>query len=225
LPPEKVTVIPNGIDPQSMRPTNDDPSFRDRYALPHEKIVLFVGRLVREKGAQVLLECVPSVLAACPHTKFIIGGKGPMLEELQQQAAQLGVEAHVCFPGFVDDESRNRLLRFSAAAVFPSLYEPFGIVALEAMAAGIPVIVSGTGGLLDIVEYGVDGWTVLPGDAASLSAHIIRTLQDEAEAARLAENAYRKVCSEYDWGGIAGRTLEAYAQIMRGAEAYTSALR
>jgi 1,4-alpha-glucan branching enzyme len=212
LPASKIAVIPNGIDPASLYSTAQQEAIRANYALPHERIVLFVGRLVREKGVQVLLEAIPQVLAVCPDAKFIIGGKGPMLQDLLRRANQLGIMDRVAFVGFVDDETRNALFRFCSAAVFPSLYEPFGIVALEAMAAGAPVIVSGTGGLTEIVDHGQDGYTVLPGNVESLQSHLIQLLQDGSTAHQMAQRAHRKVLNKYDWNSVADHTVQVYEQ-------------
>ncbi|BBH20117.1 hypothetical protein Back11_14620 [Paenibacillus baekrokdamisoli] len=210
VPADKIDMIPNGVDSAVIRINHLDPFMKDRYALPEEKIVLFVGRLVREKGVHVLLESIPAVLAACPEAKFIIGGKGPMMEELQEMARTMGIASKTAFIGFVDDETRNQLLRAASAAIFPSLYEPFGIVALEAMAAGAPVIVSGVGGLQEIVHHGGDGFTVLPGDVHSLSAHLITMLKSEDMARAMAKKAFQKVNTMYNWDRIAEQTSATY---------------
>ncbi len=117
--------------------------------------MFYVGRLVHEKGVQVLLEAAPIILASHPRTKFVIAGKGPSESYLKHLAQERGVANSVYFTGYIDDATRNRLFSYANVAVFPSLYEPFGIVALEAMAARTPVVVTNTGGLAEIVEDGV----------------------------------------------------------------------
>ncbi|KIL41010.1 hypothetical protein SD70_10020 [Gordoniibacillus kamchatkensis] len=211
----KLTVIPNGVflpaapaDPQQERA-----AVQAAFAGPGERIVFFVGRLVREKGAHVLLESAPLVLEHCPQAVFVIAGKGPALEELRALAESLGVSSKVRFAGYIDDETRNRLYRCAAVSVFPSLYEPFGIVALEAMAAGAPLVVSGTGGLQEIVDHERDGFTVLPGDRASLAHHLIRMLRDEPSAAAMAAQAMRKVAERFGWARIASLTADAYERL------------
>jgi 1,4-alpha-glucan branching enzyme len=213
LPEGKLDTIPNGVDARVLRSAGSRSGIREQFALPEERIVFFVGRLVREKGVHILLESIPAILSACPEAKFVIAGKGPMLEELQERARRLDVAHKVHFAGFIDDLTRNELFRLASVAVFPSLYEPFGIAALEAMAAGAPVIVSGTGGLQEIVEYGRDGFTVLPGDAASLANHVIRMLQEGQAAQDMALRALHKVMAEYHWESIAARTLNLYRSI------------
>jgi 1,4-alpha-glucan branching enzyme len=215
LPADKLDIIPNGVDSEMIYHTHIDPSIRQRFAMDHEKIVFFVGRLVREKGVHILLESIPSILRDCPEAKFVIAGKGPMLEELKHRAFEMGVAEKVLFTGFIDDQTRNQLFRLAHAAVFPSIYEPFGIVALEAMSARVPLIVSGVGGLAEIISHGEDGFTVLPGDVPSLSMHIARMLRDEALAKGMADRAWDKVSVVYNWDNIAKQTRDTYYKILK----------
>ncbi len=215
VPADKIRVIPNGIDPLDLSVNEAAPLDRNRYAHPSEKIVFFVGRLVREKGAQVLLEAMPAILQAYHATKFVVAGSGPMEEELRRRAGELGVSDRVYFTGYVDDATRNWLYRHSAVAVAPSLYEPFGYVALEAMAAGTPVVASDTGGLGEIIQHGQDGLKALPGDAQSLAANVVRLLKDEKLAQRLKDNAYRKVKERFSYLGMGRRVMEVYLEVLR----------
>ncbi|WP_018754419.1 1,4-alpha-glucan branching protein domain-containing protein [Paenibacillus terrigena] len=210
LPADKLDTIANGVDSQLLQPVEVEASVRAQFARPDERIVYFVGRLVREKGVHILLDSIPTILASCPNTKFIISGKGPVMEELQAQARQMNVDHHVLFTGFIDDTTRNQLFQMASIAVFPSLYEPFGIVALEAMAAGTPVIVSGTGGLQEMVNYGEDGYTVLPGDVPSLASHVIQMLQNPDLARSMAQQAVYKLATAYNWDHIARQTIHTY---------------
>ncbi len=208
LSPDKLHVIANGVDPELLRAkeafeTNDG----------GEQIVLFVGRLVREKGVQTLIAAAPLIVAACPEARIAILGKGPELEGLQRLTAESGLAETVRFYGFVSDEDRNALLHQASAAVFPSLYEPFGIVALEAMAAGTPVVVSDVGGLADVVRHGETGLKMIPDDPQSLAAQVIRLLQQPAEARRYAEAATAELVS-YDWNSIARQTTEVYRTVV-----------
>jgi glycogen(starch) synthase len=214
LPDDKIEIIPNGVEPQQFKAGRVDPSVLKLYAAPDENIVFFIGRLVQEKGVQILLEAVPQVLAAVPKTKFIIAGKGPVLDALRVQARQMGIEHHLYFTGYINDMTRNALYQAAKAAVFPSLYEPFGIVALEAMAAKAPVIVSDIGGLSEIVEHGVDGLKCYPGNAISLADQLVTLLQNEVFARQLAEKAYQKVESEFSWQEIATQTRNIYQHVL-----------
>jgi len=206
---EKVAVIPNGVDIASLAPYADPPAF----PLPQSgKVVAFIGRLVREKGVHLLVEAAGELAGEGADISFILAGRGPMLDELQHRGRELGIADRLYFPGFVDDRGRNAILASADVAVFPSLYEPFGIVALEAMAAGTPVIVSDTGGLAEIVTHEVDGLKVYPGDLSGLVQSIKRALSDpEMEA--MAKRAREKTARQYSWPPIARQTLTVYKEL------------
>ncbi len=215
LPADKIIMIPNGVDPQKLA-FEAITSGRDKYALASEKIVLFIGRMVREKGAHVLLEAIPEMLAKDYDMKFIFTGEGPMRSSLMERANQLGIAHKVYFTGFITDIDRNLLLSNAAVAVFPSLYEPFGIVALEAMAAGTPVVVSDVGGLTDIIRHEHNGLTAFSGDSHSFAMQIGRVLHDPEFARRLADTAHSEV-GRFDWRQIALNTIKVYTRVLSEA--------
>ncbi|MDI6870681.1 MAG: glycosyltransferase family 4 protein [Bacillota bacterium] len=214
VPLDKLAVLPNGVKRSLFRRTADASAVRERFAAPREKLVLYVGRLVREKGAAVLLEALPKILHYCPGTRLVVAGTGPLLGELQARAVALGVAERVCFPGFIDDATRNALLVTADVAVYPSTYEPFGIVALEAMAAGTPVVVSDVGGFSEIVVHGVNGLKAYPNDAESLANNILTLLHNPELARQLADQAMEDVRDYYDWTGIAEATEGVYLKVL-----------
>ena len=191
-PPDKIDVVPNGVDTARFDQLEgqDFTLLRNRYALPSEQIVFSVGRVVYEKGMQVLVRAMPLVLGQQPEAKAVIAGKGPELEALRSLAWSLGVGEKVLVAGFVADDDRDRLFKVADCAVFPSLYEPFGIVALEAMAARCPVVVSEVGGLRDVVKHAETGITVYPDDPGSLAWGVVHTLQHPQWAAARVAKAY-----------------------------------
>lgn len=215
-PADKMDVIPNGVDPGQFDALEgvDLSIFRAQYALPHEKIVFFVGRMVAEKGADVLIRAAPLVLRDYPEAKFVLAGRGPELERLRELVESLGLGSKVMFAGFISDEDRNRLFKVADCAVFPSLYEPFGIVALEAMAANVPVVASEVGGLKEVVQHAETGITIYPGDPASCAWGILHTLQHPHWASRRVENARRIVRSVYSWETIAAQTEAVYHRVV-----------
>ena len=144
---------------------------------------------------------------------LVIAGTGGMLGHLRDRARELGVADLVYFTGFIPDEVRDRLLRMADVAVFPSLYEPFGIVALEAMAARTPVVVSNVGGFAEIVRNHETGIVVNPDSVESLTWGILHTLNQPDWAAARVANAYEVVTTEYNWNNIAQRTLEVYRRV------------
>ena len=147
LPYEKINVVPNGVNLSLFNGVERDYNFRRRYAMDNEKIILFMGRLVYEKGIQHLIAAMPKILSGYHDTKLVICGKGGMLEELQQQVRQMGIENKVYFAGYMQGKDVQKMYKAADISVFPSTYEPFGIVALEAMLSENPVVVSDIGGL------------------------------------------------------------------------------
>jgi glycosyltransferase involved in cell wall biosynthesis len=212
LPSEKIKVISNGINTEKFDLIKKDMEFRKKYAMDDEKIVLFVGRIVNEKGVHVLIDAIPKVISFCPKTKFVIAGKGPQLDYLKWKVWNSNTNENVHFTGYIKDEDLLSLYKCVDLAVFPSLYEPFGIVVLEGMVAKVPVVVSDTGGLSGIVEHGVDGLKAYTGNANSLADCIIEILSDPEKADKIRKNAYEKVCRLYNWNKITEMTMDVYHQ-------------
>lgn len=215
LPPGKLIMIPNGVETEDYNQYSDYElsRFRDKFALPDEKIVLFVGRLVYEKGVHVLVNAVPKILEKV-NAKFIIVGNGYMKDNLVSLVKNMGISHKVLFTGFLDEETLRKLQKCADVSVVPSLYEPFGIVALEAMAAKSPLVVSDTGGLSEIVEHDVTGFKVQPNDPCSLAKGITKILLDEEYAHRLRANAYRKVRENFSWNRISRDTRSLYSKVL-----------
>ena len=217
LPHEKIDTIPNGVDVAEFVGTFHRESFRKLYALPEEKIVLFVGRLVYEKGASLLVEAIPHVLARV-NAKFVFVGEGYMKEQLIARTRELGVSQKAYFTGYVDEKALRKLYRIADVCAFPSLYEPFGIVALEAMAARAPVVVADTGGLSDVVEHDRTGVKVYHNNVESLAWGITRILTDDAYANYLQTNASSRILDLYSWDQIAVQTRRVYDRILEEYE-------
>ncbi|HEU0168568.1 MAG TPA: glycosyltransferase family 4 protein [Chloroflexota bacterium] len=214
VPPSKIDVIPNGVDVSHLIDTTfDRAAFRAQYAQPDEPIVLQVGRVVGEKGIFTLLDAIPRALAEVPKVRFIVVGSGPALEEARKRAAGHRWSSRVLFTGFVADEVRNRLYQVADAAVFPSIYEPFGIVALEAMALGVPVVSSNAGGLAEVVDDQT-AVVVEPDSAQSLARGIVAALR-HPDPART-DRAKVKATTQFTWGSIADETVSMYRRMLPG---------
>ncbi len=153
LPFEKINVIPNGVSDSNFTVTERDYDFRRQYAMDNEKIILFMGRLVYEKGVQHLIGAMPKILNNYHDAKLIIAGKGGMLGELQAEVNNLGLGNKVYFTGHLTPKQVQKMYKCADIAVFPSTYEPFGIVAIEDMLSGVLIVVTGSGGLNDMVEH------------------------------------------------------------------------
>lgn len=220
-PRDKLDVIPNGVDTRPFDALDglDLTEFRARYALPHEHIVFAVGRIVHEKGMHLLVEAAPRILEAYPAAKFVLAGTGHAREGLMARANELGLDGKFFFPGFISDDDRNKLFKVADVAVFPSLYEPFGIVALEAMAARCPVVVSSVGGLTEVVQHHETGLTIYPNSVDSLVWGVLHTLQHPDWARARAANAYRVVREVFNWRAIAASTRAVYERVRREHDA------
>ncbi len=210
----RVTVIPNGIDPLDLQPVEDLDSLRSRFAAPHERLVLLVGRLVYEKGFQIALEALPGVIERLGNVRFLVAGSGTAESELRAQADALGLTEHGTFLGSIGDDVLHSLYRIADLCVVPSIYEPFGLVALEAMASGCPCIVADTGGLREVVPNEQVGLRFTSRDPASLATMMERVLSDDALRARLVTEASEHVL-QFDWADIARQTAEIYGDLRR----------
>ncbi len=215
VPWDKMDIVANGVDEKKFEidaTPQELADFRLKFAAPDEKIVFFVGRMVREKGVQVLIEALPKIRWGYHDTKLLICGGG-YKEHLISLAHYVGMERHVYFAGFVPDEELLKIYKIADVACFPSLYEPFGIVALEAMAAHTPVVVSDAGGLPEVVQDQVTGTTTYAGNANSLADGVLSVLHDPVKAKRLADEAFRRVETVFNWNIIAEQTATTYQRV------------
>ena len=210
LPFEKINVIPNGINLNNFSGIENDYDFRRKYAMDNEKIILYIGRLVYEKGIQHLISAMPKIINGYNDTKLVIGGRGGMYDELREQAKNLGIENKVYFTGYLSSKDVQKMYKCADIAVFPSTYEPFGIVALEAMLAGVPTVVSDIGGLNEIVDHGVNGMKSYAGNSNSIADSVLTLLYNHQLCDNIVKNAKNKVKSEFNWNKIAKDTFFTY---------------
>ena len=210
LPYEKINIIPNGVNLNMYNGIEKDYDFRRKYAMDNEKIILFMGRLVYEKGIQTLISAMPKILANYHDSKLLIAGKGGMIDELKNQVNSLGLGNKVYFTGYLGSKDVQKMYKCADVAVFPSTYEPFGIVALEAMLSGTPVVVSDIGGLNEIVDHGINGMKSYAGNPNSLADSILSLLFDPKLCDTVSKNAVQKVKAEYNWSKISEDTHFAY---------------
>jgi glycogen(starch) synthase len=217
-----VTVIPNGIDPTDLQPVADLPRLRARFAAPGEKLVLLVGRLVYEKGFHLALDAMPRLLERLGGVRFLVAGSGTAEAELKAQAQRLGLMEHGSFVGWTGDDVLHSLYRIADLCVVPSLYEPFGLVALEAMASGCPTIVADTGGLREVVPGGRRvGLRFRARDSGSLARMAEQLLTDDVLRDRLVAEASEHVL-RFDWADVARQTGELYGEMARAGTPATA---
>ncbi len=212
LPEDKIDVAPNGVDVTKWQFPFDYWKARNRFASGNEKIILFVGRIVIEKGLDLVIRALPIVLNHGTPAKIVAVGEGPEKGNYQKLAWDIGVGPKVHFTGHIDDGTLRRLYRVADVAVFPSRYEPFGIVALEAMAAKLPVVVSDVGGLAEVVDHKGTGLKVPPNNPRAIAHAVERIIRDEGLRKWIVENAYKKCLWNYNWDRIAEQTLDIYSK-------------
>ncbi len=213
---DKTNVIFNGIRPgkKKLDADLDRVEFRRRFARDEEKIVYYVGRMSHEKGVQVLLDAAPQVLQKMgDKIKFTIIGGGNT-DNLKERAWNLGIWEKCYFTGFMSDEDLDKFQTIADCAVFPSLYEPFGIVALENFAAKVPVVVANVGGLPEVVQHGKTGIVTIAGNADSLALGIVQVLQNPDYARFLVDNAFGDLASRFSWEKLAEQTEAVYRLII-----------
>lgn len=208
---QKIVMIPNGID-TSIANITYKKEVLERFPIQKEKKMVFsIGRMVKEKGFHTLIETAKEMEKSRKDVYFIIAGKGPMLQEFRHRVEHLGLK-HIHFIGYVSDIEREALFRQCFLAVFPSLYEPFGIVALESMAYSKPTIVSNVGGLKGIIHHLHTGLLMESNHSNSLLEQVTTLIDNEELAAKLGMNAKKTVEAMYSWNRIAEDTHRVYEE-------------
>ena len=214
VPLDKVTLIPNGVDVTPFESCSAERmrELKTRYAPHGEKLLFYIGRITPEKGVQVLLQALPSIREKYPNVRLLVAGRNS--EQMQPLVDELGIGEAVDLLGFIDSETRECLYRSVDAAVFPSLYEPFGIVALEAMAAGCNVIASDAGGLNEVVDHRRTGLTVRANDAQSIVWAVDQLFSDPVQAQAMRARGLQEVMRSYNWITIAASTVDTYRAVV-----------
>ncbi|GGU71405.1 glycosyltransferase family 4 protein [Lentzea flava] len=207
-----VSVLHNGIEPGGWKVRAKDVGEARRTYSPHgDPLLLFFGRIEWEKGIQDLIAALPRIRRHHRGTRVVVAGGGSQTEWLQEQARKHRVLRAVEFVGHLSDRSLAALLTAANAVVLPSRYEPFGIVALEAAAAGTPLVASTAGGLGEVVLDGVTGLSFAPGDVDGLARAVRAVLSDPTAAAARARAAKERLATDFNWATIAADTAAVYA--------------
>lgn len=216
VPHDKIDMIPNGvvIPAYPFSDENQRTQFRQKYQQTCDPLLFAVGRLVHEKGWHVLMHAVRTLSNEYANIRLVLAGVGGYQHILQQLVNEHHLQSHVAFAGFISDYERNALYASADVAVFPSLYEPFGIVALEAMALQCPVVVSDTGGLREVVESHRTGLLVYPDDVDSLVWGLRHTLTHAIATRDRVRTAYDEVRMIYGWQTIAASTTATYGRVV-----------
>ncbi|MEI6430025.1 MAG: glycosyltransferase family 4 protein [Pseudanabaena sp. ELA607] len=220
--PNKTDIVPNGLSRERIQQIQapqqtdfDRVALRAKYAQSHEALIYYVGRLTYEKGVSILLDAIPKILAVLPVQLVIIGTGDLYLPTLNHIIGRLGIGQNVKFTGFMSDADLYRLQTIADCAVFPSLYEPFGIVALESFAGGVPVVVSNTGGLPEVVRHEITGMVTQVNDSHSLAMGILSVLQNPQQRTQIVNTAKQELQQRFCWTTIAAQTEAIYHRLLQ----------
>jgi len=225
LPPDKTDVIPNGIDlPHWHVDAAEVAKMRAELAAGDAPLLLYAGRLEYEKGVHTVLQALPRLRRRHPGVRLVVAGVGTHADELRAMARKLRLGRAVTFLGFLDPGQLAAVAAASDCALVPSIYEPFGMVALEAAAAGTPLVVADTGGLREFVDDGTTGLRFTPGDPGALAGAVTRLLGDEVFAQRLVREARTLLARDYTWVAVARRTAAVYERAVREERALQAGL-
>ena len=224
-PTGKISVVWNGVDPDKYNPRKYEKdevmTIRERYGIPPDwNMLLFVGRLTWVKSVRNLLVAMPSILREYPNTKIVILGKGEQQRDIEETAERLGIRDKVVYRfDFIPEY--ERILHYAAAdlCVFPSVYEPFGIVSLEAMAMEKPIVVGarGTVGFREqVVNSGTDqnGIHINGEDASDIAWGIKEVLRNPEKARNWGENGRKRALEFFTWRKVAQETLDIYESLL-----------
>ncbi len=219
-PPDNIHTIYNGIKPEKkQRPQDFDFwSLRRSFATDHEKIIYYVGRMTPEKGIFVLLDAASNVLWEMEGKVKVVFVGGGNTDQLKSRAWDLGIWDKCFFTGFMSDSDLDKFQTVADCAVFPSLYEPFGIVALESFASHVPVVVSDAGGLPEVVRHGQTGIVTWKNNPDSLAWGILEVLRNPSYAKWLTDNAYDELRLRFNWADIAQQTAKVYRLALAKAQ-------
>jgi 1,4-alpha-glucan branching enzyme len=202
-----IHIISNGAQLSSEK-SKSILDFIGRRSFSH--LVLFMGRIVPEKGITTLIDAARTTLKGDPECLFVIAGKGPWLTDYKLEISRLGLEKNILLVGFLNEVEKATMLDLADLLVVPSLYEPFGIVALEGMAAGKPVIAARTGGMASIIDHKRTGLLFSPGNSTELSKKITWLLKNPGWRIKLGRNAMDEVKRKYNWEDVREKTEAVY---------------
>jgi len=213
VPAWKTSVIYNGVNPRRFDQTTDPGEDKRRYHIaPLDPTILFCGRLVWQKGPDLLVEAIPRILRLHPATKVVFVGDGDMRGKVESRVKQLGVAHAVRFLGYRDGDELVRLFKLADVVCVPSRNEPFGIVVLEAWSANKPVIVTQNGGPNEYVGHEVNGLKIHP-NPDSIVWGVTRMFSDFDRARWMGQNGRKAAEERFSWDMVADQTLALYQEL------------
>ena len=215
----RVLIIPMGVDTSKFNPKKRNSNLKEKYEAEH--LILSVGRLVEKKGINYLIIAMKDVVKYFPNAKLIIGGSGPERENLEDLTRSIGLDSNVIFVGYIDDSELPVYYASCDLFVLPSVKtkegdtEGLGVVLLEAMASGTPVIGSDIGGIKDIIEDGTNGLLAKPQDPEDLAEKIIKLLKDSELRHKLSEEGMKTIKEKFSWEIVAKKFADTIMKVIK----------
>jgi glycosyltransferase involved in cell wall biosynthesis len=209
---DKIAVIHNGVDTEFYKPS--DPLFKNKYKDGFDNLLIFVGRIIEQKGLGHLIEAMPSVLKEHPKTLLLIVGKGKIKNKLKDKVRKMGLSKNVVFPGFIPESQMPGLYSSADIFVLPSLWEVLPIALLEALASGAPLLASDAGGNPEIVVNGKNGYIFEKANTPHLIEKLNEMLSDKASRTEMGKNSRKIALEKFDWEIIKDQTLTFYQSAM-----------
>jgi glycosyltransferase involved in cell wall biosynthesis len=206
----KMEVIWNGVDTKFFKPS--EKTFKKKYAEKFDTLLLFLGRLIAQKGLSLLIDAMAEVVKEYPKTGLLIVGRGKEKEKLREKARKLALNKNVIFPGFIPEGQLPNLYSSADIFVLPSLWEVLPISLLEALACGIPLLVSDAGGNPEVVENGVNGFIFRRGDTRELAQKMRVLISNPKRRKRMGRESRKTAVKKFDWELIAEQTLKYYRE-------------
>jgi len=218
---ERIGLLHPGIDCASCECTQEESrlqAFRGLLAKPDEVLITFAGRLDIEKGVDTLVNAFSLVKQRIPAVRLVIAGRGTLGPTIEEHVKRLRLEASVSLCGYLEGQVLRSLYKVSDMHVCPSHYEPFGLVALEAMSAGTPVVVSDTGGLKDIVVSPKVGRKFPPGNATVLSETMFELAKNPGLRRQIARSGKKHVNDKFSWSRLAPVAISLYQRALEATK-------
>jgi glycogen(starch) synthase len=214
---DRVRIIANAIDLNAWTPAFDEIRRTEHRYGDSTPLVAFAGRFVHEKGIQELIKALPLLRSDFSGIRLVLAGAGPQLADQLDRARRYGVDDIIYWPGFLQGAELAALFGAADVVVVPSLYEPFGLIALEAQAVGTPIVVADTGGLRDLVETGVTGIRFTPEDPAAIAEAVRLTLTNPKKSAEMAIRAQQRAVRDFGWDSVARAVVEVYTSVQNSS--------
>jgi glycosyltransferase involved in cell wall biosynthesis len=211
---DKIIPVHNGINVGEFRPS-EARNVRTQYGIGDDPMLLFVGRMITQKGLPYLVDAMPQVLKEYPRAKLFLVGRGNALKGLRAKVATMGLEKSVIFSGYLSEEMLKESYGTCDLFVLPSVWEVLPIAILEAMSSGKPVVCTDAGGDREMVRDGLNGYVVPLRDSQALADKVNVVLADADMRGRMGRASRRIAEEEFDWKLIAAQTKQVYGELLK----------